>query len=69
MNRGHRARADACGRLLVRVLVGGRRMLVGELAVFFGRGGVFLRVFVFAQVMMMGRLMMVMRGGVMVGCG
>jgi uncharacterized membrane protein YedE/YeeE len=44
-------------------------MLVGELAMFFGRRGVILRVFVFAELVMMGRLMMVMRGGVMVSGG
>ena len=41
-------------------------MLMGELAMVFGRRGVILRVFVFAEVMMMGRLMMMMRGGVVV---
>jgi hypothetical protein len=44
-------------------------MLVGELAVFLGRRGVILRVFVFAHLMMMGRLMMVVRGGVVVSGG
>jgi hypothetical protein len=37
--------------------------------VFLGRRGVILRVLVFAELMMMGRLMMVMRGGVMVSGG
>jgi hypothetical protein len=44
-------------------------MLVGKLAVFLGRRGVILRAFVFAEFMMMGRLMMVVRGGVMVSGG
>jgi hypothetical protein len=51
------------------VFVGGRRVLVGKLAVFLGRRGVILRVFVFAELMMVGRLMMVMRGGVVVSGG
>jgi hypothetical protein len=44
-------------------------MLMGELAVFLGRLSVILRVLVFAEFVMMGRLMMVMRGGVMVSGG
>jgi uncharacterized membrane protein YedE/YeeE len=44
-------------------------MLMGELAMFLGRRSVILRVFVFAELMMMGRLMMVMRGGVVVSGG
>jgi hypothetical protein len=56
-------------RSLVRMFVSGRRMLVGKLAVFLGRRGVILRVFVFAELMMMGRLMMVVRGGVVVSGG
>ena len=54
---------------LVRVFVSGRRMLAGKLAVFLGRRGVILRVFVFAELMMMGRLMMVVCGGVVVSGG
>jgi hypothetical protein len=53
----------------VRVLVIRRGMLVGKLAVFFGRRGVILRVFVFAELIMMGRLMMVVCGGVVVSGG
>jgi hypothetical protein len=56
-------------RSLVRVLVSGRGMLMGELAMVLGRRGVILRVFVFAELMMMGRLMMVMGGRVMVSGG
>jgi hypothetical protein len=56
-------------RSLVRVLVSRRGMLVGKLAVFFGRRGVILRVFVFAELIMMGRLMMVVCGGVVVSGG
>jgi hypothetical protein len=44
-------------------------MLAGKLAVFLGRRGVILRVFVFAELMMMGRLMMVVCGGVVVSGG
>ena len=44
----------------------GRRVLMRKFAMFFGRRGVILRVFVFAGLMMVGRLMMVMRSGVMV---
>jgi hypothetical protein len=44
-------------------------MLMGELAMVFGRGGVILRVFVFAELMMMRCLMMVMGGGVVVSGG
>ena len=50
----------------MRVFVGRRRMLMGELAMFFGRSGVLLRLFVLVK---MGRLMMVMRGGVVVRGG
>jgi hypothetical protein len=53
----------------MRVIVSRRRMLMGKLALVFSCFGVFLRVFVFAELMMMGRLMMVMRGGVMVSGG
>ena len=38
------------------MFVRGRRMLVGKLAMFFGRRGVILRVFVFADLMMVGLL-------------
>ena len=51
------------------MFVGGRRMLMGELAMVFGRGGVLLRLFVFAEFVKMGCLMMVMRGGVVVRGG
>jgi hypothetical protein len=44
-------------------------MLMGKVAMFFRRCGVLLRLFVFAELMMMGRLMMMMRGGVMVSGG
>jgi hypothetical protein len=44
-------------------------MLVGKLAVFLGRLGVILRVLVFAELMVMGRFMMVMRSGVVVSGG
>jgi hypothetical protein len=41
-------------------------MFVSELAMFVSRGCVFLRLFVLAKIVVMGRLMMMMRGGVMV---
>ena len=44
-------------------------MLMGELAMLFGRHSVFLRFFVFVDLMMMGRLMMMMRGGVVMSGG
>lgn len=44
-------------------------MLVGKLAVFPSGRGVLLCLFVFAELMMMGRLMMMMRGGVVVSGG
>jgi hypothetical protein len=49
--------------------VSSRRVLMGELAVFFGRRGVILRVLVLAEFVMMRRLMMVMSGGVVVRGG
>ena len=50
----------------LRMTVGSRGMFVGELAMFVGRGCVLLRVFVLAEIVMMGRLMVMMRGGVVV---
>ena len=47
----------------------GRRMLVRVLAVLLSRGGVLLRRFVLANVVLMGGRMMMMRGGMMVSCG
>ena len=44
-------------------------MLVGELAMFLGRGRVILRVLVLAHLVMMRGLMMVVRGGVVVSGG
>ena len=44
-------------------------MLMGKLAMVFGRRGVILRVIVFAKLMVMGRLMMVVCGGVVVSGG
>jgi hypothetical protein len=44
-------------------------MLVGELAMFLGGRGMILRILEFAELMMMGRFMMVMRGGVVVRGG
>jgi len=41
-------------------------MFVGEFAMFVSRGCVLLRVFVLAEIVMMGRLMVMMRGGVVV---
>ena len=50
----------------LRMTVGSRGMFVGELTMFVGRGCVLLRVFVLAEIVMMGRLMVMMRGGVVV---
>jgi uncharacterized membrane protein YedE/YeeE len=44
-------------------------MLMRKLAMFLGGRGVILRVLVFAEFVMMGRLMMVVRGGVVVSGG
>ncbi len=51
------------------MLVSGRRMLVGSLAMFFGCSGVRLPLFMLAEIVMMRGLMMMMRGGVMVSGG
>jgi hypothetical protein len=51
------------------VLVSGRGVLMGKLAMFFGRHSVFLRVFVFADLVMMRCFMMMMRGGVVMSGG
>jgi hypothetical protein len=45
----------------MRVFVGGRRVLVSLLAMFVSCVGVLFRLFVFAQIMMMGSLVMMMR--------
>ena len=47
----------------------GRRVLIGKLAMFFSRRGVLLRVFVFADLVMMRCFMMMMRGGVVMSGG
>jgi hypothetical protein len=41
-------------------------MFVGELAMFVSGGCVLLRIFMLAEIVMMGRLMVMMRGGVVV---
>jgi hypothetical protein len=51
------------------MFVSGRRMLMGELAMVFGRCGVILCIFVFAKLMVVGRLMMMVRSGVVVSGG
>jgi hypothetical protein len=51
------------------VLVRGSGMLMSKLAMFLSGGGVLLRLFVFAEVVKMGRLMMMVRGGVVVSGG
>jgi hypothetical protein len=43
-----------------------RGMFVGELAMFVSGGCVLLRIFMLAEIVMMGRLMVMMRGGVVV---
>jgi hypothetical protein len=49
--------------------VGGRRMLVGKLVMFVSRSRVFLCLFVFAELVVMGRLNVMMRGGMVVSGG
>jgi hypothetical protein len=44
-------------------------MLVGKLAMFVSRSGVFLCLFVFAELVVMGRLKVMMRGGMVVSGG
>jgi hypothetical protein len=51
------------------VLVSGRRVLVGKIAVFLGRHGVCFRVFVLADLVMMGGLMVMMRSGMVMSGG
>jgi hypothetical protein len=51
------------------VLVSGRRVLVGEIAMFLGRRGVLLRLVMVAVLMMMRRLMMMVGGGMVVSGG
>ncbi len=52
----------------LRMPVGGRGMFVGEFAMFERRSYVLLRLFVLPDIVMMSRLMVMMRGGVVV-CG
>ena len=56
-------------RLLLRVLVSGRRVLVGEIAMFLGRGGVLFRLVMVAVLMMMRGLVMMVRSGMVVSGG
>ena len=49
--------------------VGSRGMFVGKLAMVESRGCVRLRLFVLAEFVMMGRLMVMMRGGMVVSGG
>jgi winged helix-turn-helix protein len=53
----------------VRMTVGGRGMFVGKLAMVESRGRVLLRLFVLTPLVMMGRLMVMMRSGVVVSGG
>ena len=50
----------------MRMFVRGLGMPVGHFAVFLGRGGVLLGLFVLAELVMMRRLMVMMRSGVVV---
>ncbi|MGH6811145.1 MAG: hypothetical protein ACREDM_01975 [Methylocella sp.] len=53
----------------MRMIVGSRSVFVGELTMFVSRSGVLLRFFVLAELVMMGRLMVMMRGSMVVsGC-
>ncbi len=51
---------------LVGMAVGGRGMFVGLLTMFVSRGCVLLALYVLAEIVMVGRLMVMMRGGVVV---
>jgi len=53
----------------MRVLVGGRRVLVGEIAMFLGGHGVHFRLVMVAMLMMVRGLMVMMGGGMMVSRG
>jgi hypothetical protein len=53
----------------VRMTVGSRGMFVGKLAMFVRRSRMLLRVFVLAEFVMVGRLMVMMRGSVVVSGG
>lgn len=48
------------------MIAGSRGMFVGLFAMFVSRSCMLLGVFVFAEIVMMGRLMVMMRGGVVV---
>ena len=48
------------------MIAGSRGMFVGLFAMFVSRSRMLLGVFVFAEIVMMGRLMVMMRGGVVV---
>ena len=50
----------------LRMTVGSRSMFVRELAMFDGRSCMLLRLFVLAEIVMMGRLMVMVRGSVVV---
>ena len=50
----------------MRMTVGSRGMFVGKLAMFESRSCVILRLFVLAEIVMMGRLMVMVRGSVVV---
>ena len=61
--------AAAIPSLFVRVFVSRRGMLVGKLVMFVRRSRVLLCLFMLTEFVMMGRLMVMMRGGVVVsGC-
>ena len=49
--------------------VGSRRMFVGELAMLMSRSRVFLGLFVLVDIVKMGRLIVMMRGGVVMSGG
>ena len=53
----------------LRMTVGSRGMFVGKLAMVESRSCVLLRLFVLAEFVMVGRLMVMMRGGVVVSGG
>jgi hypothetical protein len=57
------------GRLLVRMLMGGRCIFMPGSAMFVSSLGMLFRLFVLAEIMMVGRLVMMVGGGVMISGG
>jgi hypothetical protein len=69
LRRRRRRRLLLPSQLFMRIFVGGRAVLVSQLAMFVSSHGVRLGLFVLAEIVMKGGLMVVMGGGVVVGGG